>query len=50
MAKNSVVHTCYGCEYFYTDKGDKWPRKHCPHIDHWNECEVWKSFKKESEE
>lgn len=43
MAKKFVL-TCYGCCHFYTDKGDKWPRKHCDIVDHWNSCEIWKQY------
>ena len=40
----TYVHTCYGCKDWYSDKGHRYPIKHCGIVDHWNNCEIWKSF------
>ena len=40
----TFVYTCYGCEHWYSDKGHRYPRKHCGIVDHWDNCEIWKSF------
>ena len=47
---NKFVHTCYGCPHYYADKGFKWPTKHCGILDHWNDCENWKSVKEVEKE
>lgn len=48
MAKKKIF-TCYGCPYYYTDKGDRYPRKHCEHVDHWKTCSAWSSSYKKGE-
>ena len=45
----TFVHTCYGCKHWYSDKEYQYPRKHCGIADHWNNCEIWKSFIKKEE-
>lgn len=27
--KTDKIYTCYGCQYYYADKGDKYNMKHC---------------------
>lgn len=27
--KDNTIYTCYGCPYYYTEHGDKYPTKHC---------------------
>ena len=46
----TFVYTCYGCEHWYSDKGHRYPRKHCGIVDHLNNCKIWKSFMKKEKE
>lgn len=43
--KDRPIYTCYGCCYYYADKGRKYPQKHCGknHFEcsyYWGEKEV----------
>ena len=29
MTKDNTIYTCYGCPYYYVDKGDRYAKKHC---------------------
>jgi hypothetical protein len=51
---NKVQHrTCYGCPYYYSERPNDWPMKHCVK-DHWN-CAYylgignWNQTKEEAE-
>lgn len=43
------VHTCYGCPRYYTEKGFRYPNKHCDYTNHWD-CPVWKKFAEDEKE
>lgn len=43
------VHTCYGCPEYYTEKGCRYPNRHCEYVDHWD-CPVWKKFTEDEKE